>query len=375
MVTRMSDNSIYLKKLRDTNKLDEAEFIQLLETYTNEEFLLAQRMAREIREEIYGTKIFIRGLIELSSYCVKDCYYCGIRKSNLKAQRYRLNIEQVMSCCFKGYGLGFRTFVLQGGEDPYYTDELMVEMVSEIKKKYPDCAITLSLGERSFDSYQKLKKAGADRYLLRHETGSALHYGILHPLDQSLEKRLQCLKDLRSLGFQVGTGFMVGSPGQTDRDLAKDMMILQDMDPEMVGIGPFVPHEDTIFRKVSHGSVEKTLFLVSLIRIMLPRTLIPSTTSLSSVDGKGREKGILSGANVIMPNLSPMDVREKYLLYNHKAYVGDEASESLENLKVAMKKIGYQVVIDRGDSETKKYIEKLNLLCTETKAIKGVQNV
>ncbi len=375
MVTRMSDNSIYLKKLRDTNKLDEAEFIQLLETYTNEEFLLAQRMAREIREEIYGTKIFIRGLIELSSYCVKDCYYCGIRKSNLKAQRYRLNIEQVMSCCFKGYGLGFRTFVLQGGEDPYYTDELMVEMVSEIKKKYPDCAITLSLGERSFDSYQKLKKAGADRYLLRHETGSALHYGILHPLDQSLEKRLQCLKDLRSLGFQVGTGFMVGSPGQTDRDLAKDMMILQDMDPEMVGIGPFVPHEDTIFRKEDHGPVEKTLLLLSLIRIMLPRTLIPSTTSLSSVDGKGREKGILSGANVIMPNLSPMDVREKYLLYNHKAYVGDEASESLENLKVAMKKIGYQVVIDRGDSETKKYIEKLNLLCTETKAIKGVQNV
>lgn len=357
MVTEMSDNFILLKKLRDRNKLDEAEFTQLLDTYTNEEFLIAQSMAREIREEIYGTKIFIRGLIELSSYCIKDCYYCGIRRSNRKAQRYRLNMEEVLSCCFKGYGLGFRTFVLQGGEDPYYTDELMVEMVSEIKSKYPDCAITLSLGERSFESYQKLKEAGADRYLLRHETASALHYETLHPQDQSLEKRLQCLKNLRSLGFQVGTGFMVGSPGQTNRELAKDMMLLQEMDPEMVGIGPFVPHEDTIFNKEPHGSVEKTLFLLSLIRIMLPRTLIPSTTSLSSVDRRGREKAIMSGANVIMPNLSPMDVREKYLLYNHKAFVGDEAAESLEKLKVSMKKIGYQVVIDRGDFETKTYME------------------
>lgn len=371
----VSKNRLYLDKLKNRNKLEEIEFVHLLESYTKEEFLQAQKMARQIREKIYGKKIYIRGLIELSSYCAKDCYYCGIRKSNLKAQRYRLNIEQVMSCCLKGYTLGFRTFVLQGGEDPYYTDEIMVEMVSEIKRKYPDCAITLSLGERSFDSYQKLKKAGADRYLLRHETGSALHYQSLHPLDQSLEKRLHCLKELRKLGFQVGTGFMVGSPGQTDRDLAKDMIILQELDPEMVGIGPFIPHEDTIFKDEDHGSVEKTLFLLSLIRIMLPNTLIPSTTSLSSVDGKGREKGILSGANVIMPNLSPMDVREKYLLYNHKAYVGDEASESLENLKSSMKKIGYQVVIDRGDSENTSYFKNFNADDCDAKAIKGVQNV
>lgn len=361
MVIKMSENKRYLEKLKRDNRLEEIEFKNLLETFTPQDFDLAQTMARKIRKEVYGNDIFIRGLIELSSYCAKDCYYCGIRKSNKKAQRYRLNVNDVMSCCIKGYHLGFRTFVLQGGEDLFYTDEILVKMVSDIKEKYPDCAVTLSLGERSYKSYKKLKDAGADRYLLRHETGSAEHYQALHPSEQSLDQRLQCLEDLRSLGFQVGTGFMVGSPKQTDSDLAKDLIILQQLNPEMVGIGPFVPHEDTIFCNENHGSVRKTLFLLSLIRIMLPNTLIPSTTSLSSVDDKGREKGVLSGANVIMPNLSPMDVREKYLLYNHKAYVGDEASESLENLKGSMKKIGYQVVIDRGDSKSKTYVKKSSL--------------
>ncbi len=371
----MNKNKAYLKKLRLTKKLDEVEFVDLLQNYTNDDFITAQEMARVIREEIYGRKIYIRGLIELSSYCAKDCYYCGIRRSNAHAERYRLTPTDVMSCCRKGYDLGFRTFVLQGGEDSYYTDDLLISMLGEIKVNYPDCAVTLSLGERSFESYRKLKLAGADRYLLRHETGNPIHYGELHPKEQTLEKRLQCLKDLKSLGYQVGTGFMVGSPGQTDEDLAKDMVLLQEMNPEMVGIGPFIPHQDTKFRDESHGSVEKTLFLLSLIRIMLPGTLIPSTTSLSSVDDQGREKGILSGANVIMPNLSPMDVREKYLLYDHKAYLGDEASESLENLKVSMKKIGYSVTIDRGDSEIKSYTQPKNAAYIKDQLIKGVQNV
>lgn len=370
----MNKNLVYLEKLRLTHRLEEVEYADLLENYTQEDFNRAQRMAREIREEVYGKKVYIRGLIELSSYCAKDCYYCGIRRSNTHAQRYRLNPEEVMSCCLKGYNLGFRTFVLQGGEDSYYTDDLLVPMIKEIKMLYPDCALTLSLGERSYSSYKKLKLAGADRYLLRHETGNPLHYGKLHPREQTLEMRLQCLWDLKSLGYQVGTGFMVGSPGQTNKDLAKDMMIFQEMNPEMVGIGPFVPHQDTKFKNEVHGSVEKTLFLLSLIRIMLPETLIPATTSLSSVDGQGREKGILAGANVIMPNLSPMEVREKYLLYDHKAYLGDEAAESLENLKKSMEKIGYHVAIHRGDSENKNKVRPINVANVEEHC-KGEQNV
>ena len=368
----MSKNKAYLQKLRHTNKLDETEFADLIKTYTKDDFITAQEIAREIRKEVYGTKVYIRGLIELSSYCAKDCYYCGIRRSNTHAARYRLTPSEVISCCRKGYELGFRTFVLQGGEDAYYTDELLISMMREIKEVFPDCAITLSLGERCFMSYKKLKLAGADRYLLRHETANPDHYGRLHPKEQTWEKRLQCLKNLKNLGYQVGTGFMVGSPGQTDDDLAKDMVLLSEMNPEMVGIGPFIPHQDTRFRDEAHGSVEKTLFLLSLIRIMLPGTLIPSTTSLSSVDNKGREKGILSGANVIMPNLSPLEVREKYLLYDHKAYLGDEASESLENLKVSMNKIGYNVTIHRGDSEIKSYIHYKETINSGDQLIKGV---
>ncbi len=369
----MNKNRNYLEKLRDKKQLEEIEFIHLLKNYTKEDFILAQEMAREIQKRVFGKKIYIRGLIELSSYCARDCYYCGIRRSNHNADRYRLTLDDILSCCMKGYDLGFRTFVLQGGEDSYYTDDLLVNIVSEIKSCYPDCAITLSLGERSYESYKKMKLAGADRYLLRHETGNPIHYEKLHPKEQTFTKRIQCLKNLKSLNYQVGTGFMVGSPGQTDEDLAKDMMLLKEMNPEMVGIGPFVPHQDTFFKNEPHGSVEKTLFLLSLIRIMLPETLIPSTTSLSSVDECGREKGILSGANVIMPNLSPMDVRKKYLLYDHKAYIGDEAAESLENLKVSMKKIGYVVVIHRGDSPI--YTHYLNHAKTENQLIKGVQNV
>lgn len=346
-------NKELIQKLSDFGILNDKEFTILFKTFTPEDLEYATSMARTIRENNYGKSIYIRGLIELTNYCVCDCLYCGIRSGNKKADRYRLMHEDVLACCEKGYELGFRTFVIQGGEDPWYTDEVLVPIISEIRKKYPDCAITLSLGERSETSYRNLFNAGANRYLLRHETGDEAHYRKLHPRGHELTDRLTHLKLLKEIGFHIGTGFMVGSPGQTAEFLAKDMKILHTLQPEMVGIGPFVPHCESVFKDEPSGKVDLTLFLLALIRIMLPYALIPATTSLGTVDGKGREKGILAGANVIMPNLSPTLVRKKYLLYDNKAFTGSEASESLDNLKKDMSEIGYHVVVDRGDFTTK----------------------
>ena len=284
------------------------------------------------------------------NYCKNDCLYCGIRRGNKNAERYRLRKEEILECCEHGYELGFRTFVLQGGEDGYYTDERVAEIVSEMKENHPDCAITLSIGEKSYESYQKFFEAGADRYLLRHETYNCEHYAKLHPAELSAEVRQQCLWNLKKIGYQVGTGFMVGSPFQTAEHLAEDMLFIKELNPQMIGIGPFVPHRDTPFAKEQGGTLELTLFMLGLLRLMIPKALIPSTTALGTIDPNGRELGILAGANVVMPNLSPRNVREKYLLYDNKICTGDEAAESLENLKIRMKKINYDIVVSRGDS-------------------------
>lgn len=305
--------------------------------------------ARKIRHKYYGNTVYIRGLIELTNYCKNDCYYCGIRCSNKNVSRYRLTKQEILDCCHKGYGLGFRTFVLQGGEDPYYTDEMLVDIISAIKRKYPDCAITLSLGERPYESYLKLHKAGADRYLLRHETANHDHYSKLHPPKLSLENRKQSLKNLKSIGYQVGTGFMVGSPHQTAECLADDLLFIAEFKPHMVGIGPFIPHHDTPFAGHSAGTVELTLFMLGLLRLMLPSVLLPATTALGTIDPKGREKGISAGANVVMPNLSPINVRDKYMLYDNEICTGDEAAECLNCMKQRMQSIGYQIVVSRGD--------------------------
>lgn len=362
----MSRNISLLKKLEQNRILSKEEFMEIIGSFDQEDLAYARERAREIREKIYGKAIFIRGLIELSSYCACDCLYCGIRRGNTKAERYRLTKEEVLECCRKGYDLGFRTYVVQGGEDPYFTDEILVDLVQEMKKAFPDCALTLSLGERSHDSYQKLYDAGADRYLLRHETAMPEHYRKLHPKGEELSVRLAHINDLKRIGYAIGTGFMVGSPFQTPEALAMDMLLLKELNPEMVGIGPFVPHHDSEFRNHPSGSVDLTLMMLSLIRLMLPEALIPSTTSLGTVDGKGREKGMLSGANVVMPNLSPKDVRSKYLLYDNKAFTGSEAAESLSMLKSSMLDIGYHVVVDRGDPaavkdyEANGWIENVN---------------
>lgn len=331
-----------------------AEYEFLLNSLDDKIAEYAAKKALAVKEQIYGKDIYIRGLIEISNYCKNDCYYCGIRRSNGYCSRYRLTKEQILECCENGYSLGFRTFVLQGGEDTYYTTDKVCDIVKAIKSRYPDCAVTLSLGEWDKADYEAFKGAGADRYLLRHETANKGHYELLHPPQQSYDKRMECLNNLKDSGFQVGCGFMVGSPHQTNEMLANDLKFIDEFKPDMCGIGPFIPHKDTPFGIYEQGSLLKTTFLLSLIRLIEPNILLPATTALGTIDENGMEKGILAGANVIMPNLSPTDNRKKYELYNNKLCEDDEAGENIKRLKERINKIGYNIVTSRGDRKSKK---------------------
>lgn len=341
--------SALIEKLETTHSLTTAEYEYLISHRDEESAQLLKEKALKEREVIYGKTIFIRGLIEVSNFCRNDCYYCGIRRSNKDCSRYRLNEDEILECCREGYALGFRTFVMQGGEDTHFSDDFMCNLISKIKSKYPDCAVTLSLGERTYDSYKKLFDAGADRYLLRHETADKEHYEKLHPSSMSFEARMECLKNLKKIGFQTGCGFMVGSPFQTDSNLAKDLKFIEEFAPEMCGIGPFIPHNATPFNHYSAGSAELTCYLLSIIRLIRPNILLPSTTALSTLLDDGHERGILAGANVIMPNLSPSSMRKKYELYNNKKSFGDEAAQAVDTLRNKIKAIGYEIVTDRGD--------------------------
>ena len=349
----MNETNLSLKYLIDQlhkeQTLTKEEWITLIEGHTPElsEYLFS--LAREERHRYYGHDIYVRGLIEFTNYCKNDCLYCGIRKSNGNAHRYRLSEADILKCCKEGYELGFRTFVLQGGEDPYFTDEKICGLVSAIKRAYPDCAVTLSIGEKERASYQAYFDAGADRYLLRHETADTVHYGKLHPEEMSLKNRMRCLQDLKEIGYQTGCGFMVGSPYQTTETLYEDLMFIKELGPAMVGIGPFIPQKDTPFGGETAGTLEMTLRLLSILRLMNPHVLLPATTALGTIHPQGREMGILSGANVVMPNLSPVSVREKYKLYDNKICTGDEAAECRFCMQRRMENIGYEVVIDRGD--------------------------
>ncbi|MCI8560514.1 MAG: [FeFe] hydrogenase H-cluster radical SAM maturase HydE [Dorea sp.] len=339
-----------IDKLKQEHTLSPKEWTTLIGGRTKElsDYLFAQ--AREIRELHYGKDIYVRGLIEFSNYCKNDCLYCGIRRSNRNTRRYRLDEDTILSCCQEGYELGFRTFVLQSGEDISYTEDRLVNLIRKIRGSFPDCAITLSIGEWKKTSYQAFFDAGADRYLLRHETYNDNHYAMLHPAALSAKKRRQSLWDLKEIGYQVGTGFMVGSPFQTPELLSEDMLFLKELNPQMVGIGPFIPHHDTPFKDEACGTLELTLFLLSCIRLMLPKVLLPSTTALGTIHPKGRELGILSGANVVMPNLSPTEVRKDYLLYDNKICTGDESAQCRNCLEKRMESIGYHIVTARGDS-------------------------
>lgn len=336
-------------KLYNEHNLTDDEFKSLLLCNDEEVTSLLSLKARETARQIYGNEIYIRGLIEFSNYCKNDCYYCGIRKSNQNASRYRLSKEDILQCCEMGYSLGFRTFVLQGGEDGHYSDDKFIDIISSIKSRYPDCAVTLSAGEKSYESYKAFFDAGADRYLLRHETANEAHYSQLHPQSLTLENRMKCLYNLKKIGYQVGCGFMIGSPYQTVDNIVQDLRFIKEFEPQMVGIGPFICHKDTPFKNEKCGTLEDTLKLLSIIRLMHPCVLLPATTALGTIDEKGREKGILCGANVVMPNLSPVDVRSKYLLYDNKISTGCEAAECVADLKERVSSIGYHVAVDRGD--------------------------
>ncbi len=334
-------------KLFNTGDLSDEELKTLLESDSFNELLA--RAADIRRRENYGDKVYIRGLIEFTNYCRNNCYYCGIRRDNKKAERYRLTKEEILLCCDEGYRLGFRTFVMQGGEDPYYTDEMICDIVTEIKRRYPDCAVTLSIGEKPRESYQAFFDAGADRYLLRHETADSIHYGRLHPEKMSLENRKRCLYDLKDIGYQVGSGFMVGSPYQTTENLISDLRFLQKLKPDMIGIGPYITHADTPFAGFKNGDVMLTLRLVSILRLMFPYALIPSTTALGTIHPQGRELGLKAGANVVMPNLSPVSVRKLYSLYENKICTGEEAAQCRGCLERRVESAGYKIVTDIGN--------------------------
>jgi len=324
---------------------DKLRLLLTTDKYDNELYSAAD----SVRKKIYGDEVYIRGLIEFTNYCKNNCYYCGIRCLNKSINRYRLTKDDILSCCKEGYSLGFRTFVMQGGEDPHYTDDLICEIVSDIRNTYPDCAITLSIGEKSRESYQKYFDAGANRYLLRHETADNSHYNRLHPENLNLENRKKCLYNLKEIGFQVGSGFMVGSPYQKIENIIMDLRFLQELKPDMIGIGPFLTHHQTPFSSFPNGDFYLTLRLVAILRLMFPYALIPSTTALGTIHPKGRELGLKAGANVVMPNLSPVNVRELYKLYENKICTDEEAAESLEKLKKQVQSAGYRVVTARGD--------------------------
>lgn len=338
-----------IDKLYETQELERSELLLILNNFNADisEYLFDK--ARFVSKKHFGNSIYTRGLIEFTNFCKNNCYYCGISRSNQNADRYRLSMEEILSCCETGYELSFRTFVLQGGEDGYYSEDKVVEIIKGIKSAYPDCAITLSIGERSYEAYKRFFEAGADRYLLRHETATDEHYNKLHPAELSLSDRKQCLYNLKEIGFQVGTGFMVGSPFQTMENIAEDLLFLKEFKPHMIGIGPFIPHKDTRFLNEKQGSLDLTLLLIGILRLMNPKALIPATTALGTIDKNGREMGILAGANVVMPNLSPVSVRKKYSLYDNKICTGEEAAECRFCLQNRMQKIGYELVVDRGD--------------------------
>ena len=349
MVIIMNEVKDLIDKLDREKMLSHEEWVTLLDDFTPEDRAYAAAKARELSLKKYGNKIYIRGIVEFSNHCKNDCLYCGIRRSNKDLSRYRLTDEEILSCCDEGYEYGFRTFVLQSGEDRSYTPARIAELVKRIKAAHPDCAVTLSLGEFEREEFKLMRDAGADRYLLRHETADKAHYEKLHPAEMSCEHRMNCLKDLKELGFQTGTGMMVGSPYQTSSELAKDLIFLGEFKPHMIGMGPFLPHKDTPFRDMAKGSYELTLFLLSICRIMLPDVLLPATTALGTINPRGREEGVLAGANVIMPNLSPTAVRKKYMLYDNKICTGDESAQCRSCLERRMETIGYGIEITRGD--------------------------
>ena len=345
-----------INKLYYENNATKEELIYVLDKINEDEKDYLIKRSDKLRTRYYDNKVYMIGLIEFTNYCVRNCKYCGIRSDNSKADRYRLSLKEILECAAIGNRFGYKTFVLQGGEDPYFTDERMVKIIQAIKEKYPENAITLSIGERSYESYKRMFEAGADRYLLRHESASKKLYEDIHP-GEPFEIRRKCLKNLKDIGYQAGAGFMVGIPNQTNEDLVNDLLFVKEFEPAMCGIGPFIPHKDTPLKDYEHGSLEKTIICLAIVRLLLPKVLLPATTALSSISENGREEGLKAGGNVIMPNLSPMSVRKKYSLYDNKAYILDEDAQYKKMIEEKLKKVGFEIEITRGDNPD--FVEKL----------------
>ncbi|MCR1934896.1 [FeFe] hydrogenase H-cluster radical SAM maturase HydE [Clostridium tepidum] len=338
-----------IDELYEKNNTSNDKLLYLLNNIDEENKKYLTYKAHKTSLKYYNNKVYLRGLIEFTNYCKNSCLYCGISCQNNNAKRYRLSKEEILDCCKKGYSLGYRTFVLQGGEDPYFTDNKIIDIIKSIKKLFSDCAVTLSIGEKSYETYKKFYEAGADRYLLRHETASKNLYESLHP-NMSFENRRLCLKNLKKIGYQVGAGFMIGLPNQTNEDYVNDLIFLKELKPHMVGIGPFIPHKDTILRNQPAGTLENTTTLLALIRLLLPQVLLPATTALGTINPMGREKGLKAGANVVMPNLSPTNVRNKYMLYDNKICTGDEAAECRKCIENRINNAGFSLDLTRGDN-------------------------
>jgi biotin synthase len=344
----MRDTKDIVNKLRSGTDASDDELRVLIEQPASDDDYLC-RQADEVRREHYGTDVYLRGLIEITNFCHNNCYYCGIRRDNANVERFRLSKEEILGCCETGYGIGFRTFVMQGGEDEWFTDERMCSIIRAIKEKFPDCAVTLSIGEKSYDSYKSYFDAGSDRFLLRHETANEEHYRRLHPAELSLANRKRCLWDLKKIGYQVGAGMMLESPYQTTDNIIEDLRFMKELQPDMIGIGPFITAADTPFAHEKSGGAELTIRMLAIIRLMFPYVLLPATTALGTIDPMGREKGLQSGANVVMPNLSPSRSRKLYNLYDHKAQVNDEASKVKSEFEKRIEAAGYHAVTSRGD--------------------------
>lgn len=332
-----------------THRISDDDMVKIIDCDNRDVTDYLMEKAVQARKAVYGNEVYIRGLIEISNICKNDCYYCGIRKSNMNVKRYRLSKEDILHCADNGYKLGFRTFVLQGGEDIFFSDDFLCGIIGELKENYPDCAVTLSLGERTRESYERLYAAGADRYLLRHETATKEHYEKLHPANMSFDNRMKCLENLKDIGYQTGCGMMIGSPEQTVYDIVRDIRFIEEFKPHMVGMGPFIPHKDTCFADKEAGSVLLTLKVMAIVRIMMPHVLLPSTTALATMCNDGHRAGIMAGCNVIMPNLSPEHAKENYTLYDNKANSGTEDALKIQALAERMNELGYTVVIKRGD--------------------------
>lgn len=343
------ENYEIIKQLKYTHSAARDQLLQLLSSMDTKQFQYLLQCGKELTQAQFKNKIYTRGLIEFTNFCKNDCYYCGIRKSNKSADRYRLTKEQILECCKNGYQLGFRTFVLQGGEDPYYSETVMTDIIAAIHKQHPDCAITISFGEHTKETYKAYYTAGADRYLLRHETANPLHYEKLHPKLLTLQNRLKCLQDLKEIGFQTGCGFMIGSPYQTTENIVEDILFIKQFAPHMIGVGPFIPHKDTGFYDRKPGDLQTTLAVLAILRLMNPNAMIPATTALGSIHATGREQGIEAGANVLMFNLSPTTVKEKYVLYNNKICLQEDTLQSVKSMEEKLQTLGYTFAVDRGD--------------------------